>query len=196
MKKRRIIHALSILVIAGMFLSCSESDIGTSSSSDPLAAGNIEAVAAQKSHGDSPQKVFEEFQEMVKKVETMSKAEIDSLSDEEILKLGEPIIKITENTVKYDEKTLEKLSVVTRPLSENSRMISKAEHKEIVEQTEKIINSSGSKFEHRHFEVNEILEILIQLNGGDVVRCNTFFNVQGSTVYLSSGDNFDHANTI
>lgn len=108
-------------MMAGYLFSCSESNLGTGSDSDSIETENLNAVAAKKSHGDSPQKVFSEFQEMVKKVENMSKSEIDSLSNEKLLELGEPILKATENTVKFSQAALQQLQAPNSELIEKSQ---------------------------------------------------------------------------
>lgn len=196
MKKSRIIHALAVLLTAGYLFSCSESNLGTGSNSEQLAAGNVHAVAAKKSHGDSPQKVFEEFRQMVKKVETMSKAEIDSLSDEEVLVLGEPIVKATEGTVKLNKGALQKLKAPIGELFARSKTMTKAEHKTFSKEIEQIIASARNR-ETRSFGANDVRNLLLKFNGEQTMlssTCEQMFTMQGDRVILMPGDNFNLAN--
>ncbi|NBC04276.1 MAG: hypothetical protein GVY20_11290 [Bacteroidetes bacterium] len=198
MKKRRIIHVLSVLIIASTLFSCSESDIGTSSNSDSLAAENIEGVAVQKSHGDSPQKVFSEFQEMRKKVGTMSKAEIDSLSDEEILELGEPILKATENTIKFSRETLQLLQEPNSELIEKIQTITSEEHNTLSKEIKQILESDKNHTT-RNLSAQNIRELLKGFSGGSASMmsdCESMFNVQNGDVLLAVGDNFSLANYV
>ncbi|MDX1641194.1 MAG: hypothetical protein R3220_05830, partial [Balneolaceae bacterium] len=82
------------------------------------------AVAAeQQFKGESPEKIFTDFKEMLAKVESLSQAEIDTLSDEEILELGAPFLKAFENTIRFDKETLSRLSEATGVANDNPESI-------------------------------------------------------------------------
>jgi hypothetical protein len=186
-----------------MLLSCSESDIGTSSTSNSLAAENIEGIAAQKSHGDSPQKVFSEFQEVVKKVKTMSKADIENLTDEEVLELGEPILKATEGTIKLSDTTLQKLKAPAEEMADQLRSISKKQYNELSDRLQQVIRRyEGDQPKLRNLDAADVKNILLDYadtESGTMQMsstCSSMFNTMGSFVFLYPGDNLNTANSI
>ncbi|WP_234568211.1 hypothetical protein [Rhodohalobacter sp. 614A] len=202
MKKRKIILALAIFMMTGLLFSCIESNIGTVRSDDSILTENVMATAAeQQFRRESPEKIYKDFQEMLSKLESMNRTEIDTMSDEEVLELGKPFLNAFENTVKFDRETLERLSEATRVMNENPKSITKKMHSETVKEVEDILSSSASKFEKRTFDTKGLRGHLTNITGTrdiieDVFECSEFFNVQGTNVYLYHGDVFGLANVI
>jgi hypothetical protein len=138
---------------------------------------------------------------MVDEVTAMSQAEIDSLSDEEVLKLGTPIIKAFENTVKFDQETLNRLREATQVANEHPKSLTKTMYNVITKEVKSILASSASKFEKRKIDVDNVRTQLINIqrkNGAmeSAFDCETWFNVAGNTVYLYPGDYFGLANGL
>lgn len=200
MRNARTAILIALLTITGVFLSCNESNIGASSNTEQLTTANVNALAAEKSHGDSPQKVFSEFQEMVEKVRKMEQSEIENLSEDEILEVGEPILKATEGTITHSKETLEKLVEPLFAISDNVETLTKKEHAALSREVERILASDKSR-KTRNLNVEDIRELLIKFNGGGATMllsgCEDLFDVTpGGQVLLYTGDNFNTANTV
>ncbi|WP_234568082.1 hypothetical protein [Rhodohalobacter sp. 614A] len=189
-----------LFIITGNLLSCNESNIATDNSTEQLATANVNASAAKQAQKDSPQEVFAEFEEMVKEVEKMTIEEIDNLSDEEILEIGEPILKATEGTVTHSKETLEKLVEPLYAISDNVRTLTRKEHAALSKEVERILASDRGR-KTRDLSAEDIRELLIKFNGGGTTMmlssCETTFDVTPSgQVLLYTGDNFNMANGI
>jgi hypothetical protein len=201
---------LSILLIglsALTILSCSEESLtGAQEMQSPSTTGNaittaqMQAQAKQMVQSPSPQEISQAFFAMVDKAAAMSAADIDSLSEEEILELGKPILLAFGNTVQFDKETLSKLDDVIGTVISDPTAITKAQRDQTASKIETILSRSSSSFSRRSYGAQEIRLQLKRIEGtrglGDLFDCSDYFNQQGDTVYLYPNDNFGLANFI
>ena len=145
----------------------------------------------------SPQEISKAFFAMVDKAAAMSATEIDSLSDQEILELGKPIVLAFGNTVQFDKKTLSKLDDVIGAALRDPKTITKTQLDQTASKIEEILSRSSSSFSRRSYSAQEIRRQLKRIESTKgLFDCSDYFNQQGDTVYLSTGDSFGLANFI
>jgi len=203
-------HFWSILLIglsALTLLSCSEDSLTGSQDMQPpsttgnlMATGEMQAQSKQMVQTLSPQEISKAFFAMVDKAAAMSAAEIDSLSEEEVLELGKPILQAFGNTVQFDKETLFKLDDLIGTVISDPTAITKAQRDQTASKIETILSRSSSSFSRRSFSAKEIRLQLKRIESsrdyGHLFDCSDYFNQQGDTVYLNPGDSFAIANII
>ena len=113
------LSALTILSCGEESLTNSQDMQSTSTSGNVMTTAEMQAQAKQMMQSPSPQEISKAFFAMVDKAAAMSAAEIDSLSEEEILELGKPILDAAEGTTTYPQATLEKVSRTLQKLADN-----------------------------------------------------------------------------
>lgn len=200
MKKKSYMYTLgAVLCILPLFLlSCDESR---------LAAGE-EGVVTTQSYADvalenaaftrkpSPKEVYKQFSEMVENVQKMNREELESLSEEEILELGEPIRLATEGTILLSERTLQQLLEPLEELTGRIHTMTREEHRALSSEIDKIIAPDGRQ-NRRSLSADQIRELLTELSSETMTlssTCEQMFTVQGQNVILMVGDNFNLAN--
>lgn len=132
----------------------------------------------------------------------MSGEEIEAMSDEEILKLGEPILTATENTIKLSDKTLQELKAPAAEMADRFQSMSKYQHNELSSKFEQVIRKNeGDQPTLRNLDAAAVKSILLDYAGTESgtmqmsSTCSSMFNVQNGYVLLYPGDNLHLANS-
>jgi len=115
------INYLSIVfmcVCVALAISCNESQIGAIEQDQIHEATdeNVMATSFQKTDAKDHQEVYDAFFAMVKNVQGMERDELERLTEDEIMELGQPILDAAEGTTTMATTTLEKLNTVLQPL--------------------------------------------------------------------------------
>ncbi|WP_237856045.1 hypothetical protein [Rhodohalobacter sulfatireducens] len=133
----------------------------------------------------------------------MSKADIENLTDEEVLELGEPILKATEGTIKLSDTTLQKLKTPAEEMADQLRSISKKQYNELSDRLQQVIRRyEGDQPKLRNLDASDIKSILLDYADAESgtmqmsATCRSMFNTMGSFVFLYPGDNLNTANSI
>ena len=191
------LSALTILSCGEESLTNSQDMQSTSTSGNVMTTAEMQTQAKQMVQSPSPQEISKAFFAMVDKVAAMSAAELDSLSEEEILELGKPILQAFGNTVQYDKETLSKLDDVIGAALRDPTTITKTQRDQTASKIEEILSRSSSSFSRRTYSIQEIHRQLKRIESTKgLFDCSDYFNQQGDTVYLSTGDSFGLANFI
>jgi len=194
------LSALTILSCGKESLTGSQEMQSPSTSGNAMTTAQMQAQAKQMVQSPSPQGISKAFFAMVDQAAAMSAADIDSLSNEEIVELGKPILLAFGNTVQFDKETLSKLDDVISTVISDPAAITKAQRDQTASKIETILSRSSSSFSRRSFSANEIRLQLKRIEStrglGDLFDCSDYFNQQGDTVYLYPNDSFGLANFI
>ena len=173
-----------------------------------IAAGGEEGVVTTQGYTDvalenakftsqpTPKEVFAAFSEMAEEVRTMSREQVEALSDEEILELGAPIRLATDGTILLSEKTLQQLREPLGELTDRLPAMTREEHRALSSEIDRIISSDGRQ-NRRNLSARQIRDLLLELNSETMsfsLTCEQMFTVQGQNVILMVGDNFNLAN--
>lgn len=157
----------------------------------------VDTNEIQKAGTTTPQDLYSDFLEMIDEVQTLSREEIDSLSNDEVLQLGSPIQNATSNTMYFDEETLEQLSGPLQRLDEKFETLSETEHSLISNRVEDILGSvTESADATGRKSVDQIREILKNWasDSDETTACSDLFNRKDHFVLLGKGESFNIAN--
>lgn len=135
---------------------------------------------------------------MVEKVQSMIREDLEKMSSEELLKLGEPLLDITNHTIKLSDETLQILSRTLSGLAESIRSITREEHSKISREVEQIL-SADKNITNRNLDTDDVREVLLNINGGVSTMsatCESLFNHWGGYIHLYPGDNLNIANDL
>ena len=146
----------------------------------------------------SPEEISNAFFAMVDQVAAMKTTEIDSLSEEEVLKLGKPILDATAGTKTHPQATLEKVSMVLQKLADNPTKVKSAEHKRLSKEASRLLETDRSRAV-RQFSSPQLRDILKKMSGDSKTlstTCEDLFDQWGGYVHLYPGDNLRIANNL
>jgi hypothetical protein len=163
-----------------------------------MTTAEMQAQSKQMAQSPSPQEISKAFFAMVDKAAAMSAADIDSLSEEEVLELGKPILDATRHTIQVDEKTIQEIADLANNKNLFERNQSTQKHLEVSQQIEgKILSARTSVRQLRAYDVkNILLEIQKTASIQSLSTCSNLFNVSGGNVFLFPGDQLDLANSV
>lgn len=182
--------ACLLFVIAA---SCEFSFVENRTPDGGLSSEDVDTAELQKAGVNTPQDLFSDFLEMMDEVRTMGQSEIDSLSDDKVLDLGEPIQQATENTNYFSDETLDQLEESLQQLDEDFSSMDESTHNQLSSQIENRLSSKGETGK----STDEIREILKLLSSGNYdLACGTLFNRKSNHVLLGAGDSFNIANQL
>ena len=169
--KTQLYYYLSILIstllLIAVVTSCNDSHIAAIDQGEMDAAtiGNVSSLTNQEKGKLSPQEAYDAFFDMVDKVQSMQREEIEKLSDREIIDLGQPILDATAGTTTLPPETLEKLNSPLQALADNLQSISREQHRQTGREVGQIIASDRSRTD-RVFGSDELRKILLNIQGG------------------------------
>jgi hypothetical protein len=183
-----------ILFLFGLAASCEFSFLENQPSGGGLSSEDVDTAELQKVGVNTPQDLFSDFLDMIDEVSTLSATEIDNMSDEEILELGDPIRRATENTAYFDQKTLDSLNETLQELSQNFSSITESQHRSL---SRRIENQSDSGELSEGKNANQISGVLKLLSSNNFdLACADLFNRQENHILLGVGDSFNIANQL
>jgi len=136
------------------------------------------------------------IQEIVKK---LSKKEIENLTEEEVLSIGQPILDLRENTVKVDQSALGEMNRYFEEMKKELDTISQEEHEILSKKIEEAIAESFVReIQYRSFTATEMRNILFKIHDLNTMSflCEDLFHVSGGNTFLFPGDNLNLANTL
>jgi hypothetical protein len=198
-------YTLLIGLSALTLLSCSEESLtGSQEMQPPSTTGNVmttaemQAQSKQMMQSPSPQEVSKAFFAMVDKAAAMSAADIDSLSDQEILELGKPILDATAGTTTYPQATLEKVSRTLQKLADNPSNVTTDEHKRLSKEAATLLETDRLRAA-RQFSSLQLRAILQKMSSDSKTlstTCADLFDQWGGYVHLYPGDNLRIANNL
>lgn len=194
MKKIVTFCIASILLLSGLAASCEFSFLENQADGGGLSSEDVDTAELQKAGVSTPQDLFSDFLHMVDEVSTLSQADIDSLSDDEILELGDPIRRSTENTVYLDQETLHSLNEPLQKLDEKGASMSESEHRSLSRQIEQLVDSGKESEGKSREDIREILKLLSSNNFD--LSCEELFNRRENQILLGVGDSFNIANHL
>jgi hypothetical protein len=201
MNAKYFILTLSLLLSALLVQACTDSTV--SNEKDTLITSSAEILPAfsQKTDGPSPQKVYNDFMEMVDKVHQMNREEIEAMSDAQIIELGKPILDATEGTIKLPESTLQKLEKPLRDMALKLRSMTRQDHRTYSEKVQQVIRQNREQlFSYRDLNSNQVKTILLDYNDSGVIQsqvtCSSMFNIVQGYIFLYPGDNLNLANDL
>lgn len=160
-------------------------------------AEDVDTRVLQKAGVNTPQDLYSDFLDMIDDVESLSRAEIDSLNNDEILELGAPLRSATSNTFYFDNETLEQLNGSLQRLDENFATLTDTEHSIISNRIENVLNSAtDSDNGIKGKSVDELREILKNWasDTNESSACEDMFNRLGNFVLIGKGESFNIAN--
>ncbi|MCC5941940.1 MAG: hypothetical protein JJU37_10395 [Balneolaceae bacterium] len=194
-----IILITSLLLIA-IVTSCNDSHIAAIDQGEMDAAtiGSVSSLSNQEKGKLSPQEAYDAFFDMVEKVQSMQREEIKTLSDSEIIDLGQPILDATRNTILLDKNVLDTITSLVNERILYDRDLTKMEHLKLSKLIESKISSAG--ISRRELQVNDVKQILLDFQKKEGIEsmstCSSLFNVGGGNVILFPGDQLNLANMI
>lgn len=195
MMKKIVTFCITVtFLLFGIAASCEFSFLENQPSSGGLSSEDVDTAELQKTGINTPQDLFSDFLYMMDEVSTLSSTEIDNMSSNEILELGEPIQKATENTPYFAPQTLHSLHEPLQELDENFSSISESQHRSLSHQVENLLDSGQTSEGKNTEEIREIMKLLSSNNFN--VACSALFNHQENYILLGTDDSFNIANKI
>ena len=194
MKKIVISCITAVVLLFGVAASCEFSFLENRPASGGLSSEDVDTADLQKGGVSTPQNLFSDFLQMMDEVSTLSSTEIDNLSDDEVLEVGDPIQEATENTAYFDPEILAQLGEPLHELDENFSSLNGSQHRSLSLQVEELLDS-GQMGEGKNSE--EIREVLKLLSSGNYnLACSSLFNRQENYILLGVNDSFNIANQV
>lgn len=162
-----------------------------------LTAEEVDTAVLQKADVTTPQNLFSDFLEMISEVDEMNQAEIDNMSNQDILQLGEPLRQATANTTYFTAETLQQLTEPFRELTENFSSITEKEHIRLSNQIEKLLDSgmdsADGPREKNAAELRDILKNWAS-DADSSTACSDLFNQLENYILIGEGEQFNIAN--
>lgn len=148
---------------------------------------------------NNPQALFNDFVEMVKKVESMSSAEIDSLDKPELLRLAIPIQKVTNSTTYFDTKILMDVYPFLTSLTRNYQSFSGDDYNFLNFRVEGVLKRNQGTATNIQFRSTRELRSIFKNWNSDTTEdksCEDLFNLVKDYIVISPGDNLNIANYV
>lgn len=183
-----------LFLIAAGAASC---ELNLRQDNEGLTADEVETEELQKAGVITPQNLFSDFLEMVDEVEEMNQAELDNMSDQDILQLGQPVREATENSIYFTDETLQQLSGPLRELTENISTLTENEHNRLSNRVAKILDSGMDSADGpRTKSAGEIRKILKSWasDSDSSSACGDLFNQLEKYILIGEGEHFNIAN--
>ncbi len=198
---KNIILVFSLLAASLFLLSCDGSQIASVEQAEHAVVTQTGTLAQQQAKQADPQEISEAFFEMKKKVQEMNREELEGLSEEELLELGEPIRLAAEGTIQLSEQTLKQLLRLSQEMEARFRTMTREQHSALSREVERIMTPlTGTTHQRRSFSAGQIKEILLDMNEETMMSlsstCESLYNVQGVYVHLYPGNNLNIANDV
>lgn len=194
MKKFAQTGVAILLLIAVGGASC---ELNLRQDDEGLTADEVDTAELQKAGVTTAQNLFSDFLEMVEEAEEMNQAEIDNMSDQDVLQLGKPLQEVTASTTYFTHETLQQLSGPFRTLTENFSSLTENEHTRVSNRVEKILDSGMDSADGpRTKNAGEIREILKSWgsDSDSTSACGDLFNQLENFILIGEGEQFNIAN--
>lgn len=149
--------------------------------------------------GLSPSELFEGLLTLLAGVDTLSIDEIESLNNDQLWDLSEPLLKFWKNTIDLGNNTLQQVREPLNDLFEKSRgwQLTAADHERLSREIKLGVTSNRYLVRQNMQErLDEVRAILLnrKQNESSLDLCNALFNTVDNAVLLMPGDNFEAAN--
>ncbi|NBC65363.1 MAG: hypothetical protein GVY07_06885 [Bacteroidetes bacterium] len=185
--------ALGIFLMLTIAASCQLSFLENQPPPGGLSSQDVNTAVLQKPGVRTPQNLFFDFLEMREEVSSMSQAEIDSLSETELLSLSNPLRTATVSTPYYSDQTLQDIGEPLQEIALNFKTITESQHQSLSRRIESSLNAGESKTGKNRKEIRELLKLLAKY---DHSACGELFNQLDDFILLSPGDSFNIANQV
>ena len=160
----------------------------TDSQGETLSAPDMTDVTAAE--------VTTDFAAMVNRARGMRTSRIRGMSSSDLAALGAPIVSATANTVMLDDDTLENLAEISDVLASDDGSLNVANHRTTSRRVMAAVSRAGGD-PGKDFTTEDIRGILLAINENNFSEtCGELFNMSGSMVWLSPGENLNIANMI
>jgi len=199
------LNYLSVVFIClsvALTMSCNDSQIGAIEHDEmnkESIENSLEKEAFQKTKNVDPKEISDAFFAMVETVLNMEREEIERLTEDEIMELGQPIVLNFDNTIILDKKTLKELDNVLKDINTRITSMTRKDHSMLSNEVNKIIKPhSNYEPQRRHFDSNKLKKIFLIIQQSEDIQIleEEFFNATSSCVVLTPGDNFNTANSF
>lgn len=194
MRKITTLCLVAICFLFVMAASCEFSFLENQPPDGGLSSEDVNTADLQKAGVRTPQDLFSDFLEMTDEVSTMSQADIDSLSEQEVLDLGSPIQRATENSSYFSNETLVELSDLLQQLEDDFSTLTEQSHRLLSNQVEEQLEAGEASDGKSIIEIREILKLLS--SGNYDLACGELFNRNENQIVLGTEDSFNIANQI
>ncbi|MDX1592548.1 MAG: hypothetical protein R3283_11315, partial [Balneolaceae bacterium] len=189
--------AYTLLVLVILTASCQLSIRENDGGDGGLSADEVDTAELQKTGVTTSQDLFSDFLIMVDEVESMSKSDIDSLSVQDLLEIGEPIQRVTANTLFFSPEILDEITGPLRQLEEDFGTLTEARHTSLSNRVEQLLVGGLETAEGPRTETaGEVREILYNWasDADTTTACSDLFNARENLVLIGEGENFNIAN--
>ncbi|TVR17161.1 MAG: hypothetical protein EA391_05560 [Balneolaceae bacterium] len=186
-----LLIVIAVIILLG---SCAVIELALQGESETDAQGEI--LSAPDMTDITAAEVTTDFTTMVNRTRGMRASRIRGMSSSDLAALGAPIMSVTANTVMLNSTTLETLAEISAEMTGDDGSMAAANHREISRRVVAAINRAGGD-PGKDFTTEDIRGILLAIHESNFSEtCGELFNMSGSSVWLSPGENLNIANMI